>query len=171
MRRQLPHARSIRRCPRASLKCSLHSESLSGMTRFIPRYSTLAMARLSVVKDEGGSRRGHRPSQIHGDLRVAHLPALLGRVVVAVFALGRARTVVVDGAAELAHVLDDHGHAVRVALAQVPSRRIVRPATPELDDPARHVLPALALLAEAVVLELKHGGEGEGVIGARDVDV
>src|SRR4029453_3829847 len=41
----------------------------------------------------------------------------------------------------------------------------------QLDDAARYVRPALALLAEAVLLELQHGGERERVIGAGDVDV
>src|SRR5262244_1769418 len=164
MSRQLLQARSISLCcSRASLKCSRHSESFSGITRFMPRYSTLAIACLLVVHDEGGAGWRHRPAEIHGDLRVLHLAALARRVVVAVLALGRAGAVIVDQAAELAHVLDDHAHAVRVALAEVAAGGVVRSLTAQLDDPARHVGAAFALLAEAVLLELQHGGEGEGV--------
>src|SRR5215471_2998829 len=98
MSRQLVHARSISLwCSRASLKCSRHSESFSGITRFMPRYSTLAIdipphpSQLElqpsphrgegenlVVHDEGGAGRRHRPAEIHGDLRVLHLAALAG---------------------------------------------------------------------------------------------
>src|SRR5574341_1649140 len=41
---QALQARSISLWPRASLKCSRHSESLSGITRFMPRYSTLGIS-------------------------------------------------------------------------------------------------------------------------------
>src|SRR6266481_9985837 len=44
------------------------------------------------------------------------------------------------------------------------------PAT-ELDGTAADIFAALALFAEAIILELQHGGEGEGVVGAGDVDV
>src|SRR5215471_9450541 len=43
MRPHARQARSISLWPRASLKCSRHSESFSGMTRFMPRYSTLGI--------------------------------------------------------------------------------------------------------------------------------
>src|SRR6266851_6581319 len=213
MRRQARQARSINLCPRASLKCSRHSESFSGIIRFMPRYSTLgidgsligilvagpcgiysalasrrpqAAAQLEerapsqlgrqwgsrlVVHDEGGAGRRHRPAEIHGDPAVLDLAALARRVVVAVLALGPARAVVVGEPTELAHVLDDHAHAVGVALAEVAARCVVGPPAAELDGPARHVLAALALLAEAVLLELEHGGEGEGVVGAGDAHV
>src|SRR3546814_18944478 len=46
---------------------------------------------------------------------------------------------------------------------------VVRPPAAEPHGAVRHVLPALALLAEAVILELEHGGEGEGVVGAGHV--
>src|SRR5262249_59999085 len=61
--------------------------------------------------------------------------------------------------------------AVGVALAEVAAGGVVGAPAAELDDAARHVRAALALLAEAVLLELEHGGEGEGVVGAGDVDV
>src|SRR5206468_10196909 len=152
----------------------------------MPRYSTLAISRVPspwpsppvgeregklVVHDERGARGRHGPAEVHGDRRVLHLPALALRIVVAVLALGPAGAVVVHEAAELSHVLDDHAHAVGVALAQMAARGVVRPFASELDDAARDVRAALALLAEAVLLELEHGGEGEGVIGAGDVDV
>src|SRR6266545_7052421 len=132
-----------------------------------------AVLRLALLAshDERAAGRGHGPAEVHRDLGVLDLAALARGIVVRVDALGGARTVVVHGAAQLAHVLDHHGHAVRVALAEVAARRVVGTRAPELDDPARHVGAALALLAEPVLLQLEHGGEREGVVGAGDVDV
>src|SRR6266542_2954332 len=116
MSRQSAQARSIRRWPRASVKYSRHSESFSGTTRFIPRYSTLGIRGVpSVVKDQGGAGGRHGPAEVHGDPGVPHLATLSWRVVVAVLALGPSGTGIVDLAAELADVLDHHGHAVGVA--------------------------------------------------------
>src|SRR2546428_8910081 len=132
-----------------------------------------AVLRLALLAshDERAAGRGHGPAEVHRDLGVLDLAALARGIVVRVDALGGARTVVVHGAAELAHVLDHHGHAVRVALADVAARRVVGARAPELDDPARHVGAALALLAEPVLLQLEHGGECEGVVGAGDAAV
>src|SRR5438477_3021923 len=129
---QPPHARSISRWPRASLKYSRHSESFSGTTRFIPRYSTLGMG--SVPHDQRRSGRRHGPAEVHGDAGVLHLAALARGVVVAVAALGGSRAVVVDLAAELPDVLDHHRHAVGVPLAEMAARGVVGTATAELDD-------------------------------------
>src|SRR4029450_1428352 len=98
MRPQAAHVRSMRRWRwRASLKCSRHSESFSGMTRFMPRYSTLGIARSrSVVEDQGRAGWRHRPAEVHGDAGVLDLPATPARVVVGVPALGGALAVVVD---------------------------------------------------------------------------
>src|SRR5213593_4593955 len=127
-----------------------------------------AVLRLALLAshDERAAGRGHGPAKVHRDLGVLDLAALARGIVVRVDALGGARTVVVHGAAELAHVLDHHGHAVRVALAEVAARRVVGTRAPELDDPARHVGAALTLLTEPVLLQLEHGGEREGVVGA-----
>src|SRR5207245_107831 len=122
-------------------------------------------------KDEGAARRRHRPAEVHRDLGVLDLTAPAGGVVVGVDSLCGARAVVVDRPAELADVLDHHGHAVRVALAQVAARGVVGAPAAELDDPARDVLTALALLAEAVLLELQQRRERERVVGAGDVHV
>src|SRR6266436_10104839 len=177
-------ARSISRWPRASVKYSRHSESFSGTTRFIPRYSTVGMLfgpphpalspsagerGKSVVEDQGGAGRRHGPSEVHRDAGVPHLSAPPRSVVIAVLALGPPRAGVVDLAAELADVLDHHRHAMGVALAEMAARGVVGTAAAQLDDAARDIGPALALLAEAVLLELQHGGEREGVVGARDV--
>src|SRR5262249_15628985 len=124
-----------------------------------------------VVEDERRARGWHGPAEIHGDLRVLDLPALLRRVVVGVLALRPAGAIIVHRAPELARVLDHHRHAVGVALAQVAAGGVVGPAAAELDDAAGHVLPALPLLAEAVLLELEHGREGERVVRSRDVHV
>src|SRR5689334_20294801 len=135
----------------------------------MPRYSTEAIE--LVPHDEGGPGRRHRPAEVHGDARVLHLPALAWRVVVGMFAVLPARAVVVGLPAELTHVLDHHRDAVGVALAQVAAGGVVGALAAELDDAARDVLAALALLAEPKLLELQHGGEGERVVGAGDVHV
>ena len=116
---------------------------------------------------------GIGPAQVGGDLAVLHLAAAALAVVVGVLALavGPDGAGVVDVVAQLAHVLDHHVHAVRVALAEMAAAGVVGPPAAELDGAVADVLAALALLAEAVVLELQHGGEGEGVVGAGDVDV
>src|SRR5262245_63977426 len=49
--------------------------------------------------------------------------------------------------------------------------RVVGAPPAEPDRAAADIIAALALLAEAVVLELQHGGECEGVVGAGHVDV
>ena len=81
------------------------------------------------------------------------------------------RTAIVRIVAELTHVLDHHGDAMGIAFAEMAARRVVRPFSTEHDGAVGDVVAAVALLAEAVILELQHGGEGEGVIGAREVDV
>src|SRR3989442_940909 len=86
--------------------------------------------------DQGAAGGGHGPAEVHRDLGVLHLAAVAGGVIVGVHALGGARAVVVDGATELAHVLDHHRHAVRVPLAQVAAGRVVGTLAAELDDPA-----------------------------------
>ena len=104
---------------------------------------------------------------------VLHLAAAALAVVVGVLALAVRpdRTGIVDVVAQLAHVLDHHVHAVRVALAQMAAAGVVRPLAAQPDGAVADVVAALALLAEAVILELQHGGEGEGVVGAGDVDI
>src|SRR5438309_6027123 len=136
----------------------------------MPRYSTREPPTLAP-EDQGaaGGRRG--PTHVHRDLRVPHLAAAARPVVVGVDALRRSRAVVVGGAPELAHVLDHHAHPVSVALAEVTPARVVRASPAQLDGPRRHVGAALALSTEAVLLELEHGREREGVVGAGHVDV
>src|SRR6185503_15512797 len=146
-----PHFAHLRRTSlrrwRASLKCSRHSESFSGITRFMPRYSTLGIVRSpSVVEDQGRAGRRHRPSEVHGDSGILDLPAAPRRVVVGVLALGGAGAVVVHRAAELAHVLDHHAHAVGVALAEMAAGGVVGALAPQLDDAAGDIGTALALL-------------------------
>src|SRR5262249_42283133 len=106
-------------------------------------------------------------------LSILHLAASTFAVVIGVLALavGPDRTGIVYIAAQLAHILDDHIHTVGVALAEMAPRGIVRTTAAELDDATRDVLAALPLLAEAVVLKLQHGGKGEGIVGASQVDL
>src|SRR6185436_9696562 len=60
---------------------------------------------------------------------------------------------------------------VRVALALMAAAGVVGTLAAQPDGAVAHVLAAFALLAEAVVLKLQHGGEGKRVVGAGDVDV
>ena len=84
---------------------------------------------------------------------------------------GADRAVIVDVVAQLADVLDHHVHAVRVALAQMAAARCCSAACRRADRAVADVFAAFALLAEAVILELQHRREGEGVVGAGDVDI
>src|SRR5215510_2447620 len=130
-------------------------------------------SRSAAPHDHGRAGARHGPAKIGGDLASLHLPAAAFIIVVGVlaFAIRPYRTAVVDVMTQLAHVLDHHVHAVRLALAQMPAAGVVRPPSAEFDGAIADVVPALALLAEAVVLELQHGRECERVVGARDVNV
>ena len=86
-------------------------------------------------------------------------------------AVGPGRATIIRIVAELTHVLDHHGDAVGIAFAEMATRRVVRPFPAEHDGAVGDVVAALAFLAEAVILQLQHRGEGEGVIGAREIDV
>src|SRR5262245_47421735 len=103
--------------------------------------------------DHGRAGARHGPAEVGGHLARLHLPAAALLVVVGVLALavGTNGTRVVDVVAQLAHVLDHHVHAVRVALAQMPAAGVVGPLAAEADGAVRHVMAAFALLAEAVV--------------------
>ena len=76
--------------------------------------------------------------------RVLQGPAAALAVVVAVLPLLPVRAVVVDLAAELAHILDDHVHAVRVGLAEMSAAGVVGARAAEEDRPVGDVVPALA---------------------------
>src|SRR5437867_542531 len=128
---------------------------------------------LVAPHDHGRAGARHGPAQVGAHLAALHLPAAAFLVVVGVpaLAVGTHGAAVVDVVAQLAHVLDHHVHAVRVALAQMPAAGVVGPLAAEADGAVADVLATIALLAETVVLELQHGGEGEGVVGAGDVDI
>src|SRR5262249_1385660 len=87
----------------------------------------------ATAHDQCAARHRRGPAHVHGDLGVPHLAAAAGPVVVAVHALHRVRAVVVDGAAELADVLDHHAHPVRVPLAEVAAARVVGAGAAQLD--------------------------------------
>src|SRR6266581_4194055 len=103
-------------------------------------------------------RPGRRvgPAEIGADFDIPDLAATAFLVIVGVpaLAVGADRAGIVGVMAQLPGVLDDHVHAVGVALAEMPARGVVGPPAAKLDRPARHVLAALPLLAEPVILEL-----------------
>ena len=107
------------------------------------------------------------------NFRVLHLATTTLAIIVGMLppAIGPDRATIVRIVAELAHVLDHHGDAVGIAFAEMATRRVVRPFSTEHDGAVGDVVAALALPAEAVILELQHGGEGEGVIGAGEIDI
>src|SRR5581483_11082262 len=135
--------------------------------------SSPSPARSIAPHHHGRAGARHGPAEVGGDLASLDLPAAALPVVVGV----PAPAVRADGAAvvgvvpQLAHVLDHHAHAVRVALAQMAAAGVVGPPAAEPDGAVADIPAAVALVAEPVVLELQHGGEGEGVVGAGDVDV
>src|SRR5258705_4478767 len=151
----------------------MFSLSTSSMVNLMPRYSPCSICRssrryaLPALHNHGRTGAGHRPAQIRTQLSILHLAASTLAVIIGVLALavGSNGTGIVHVAAQLAHVLNDHIHAVGVALAEMAPRGIVRTASAELDDAARYILPAFPLLAEAVVLKLQHGGKGERIVG------
>src|SRR5262249_17981580 len=108
--------------------------SVARSSRELTSWGTMSGLPSSTSQNERASRGRHRPAEIHRDLRVLHLAALAGRVVIGVHAVGGLWAVVVHGAAELAYVLDDHVHAVGVALAEVTAGGVVRALAAQLDD-------------------------------------
>src|SRR4051794_5140417 len=121
---------------------------------------------LTAPHDHGRAGAGIGPAQVGRQLGVLDLPAATLAIVVGVLSLavGPDRTRIVGVVAQLAHVLDHHVDAVRITLAEMAAAGVVGPLAAEANGAVAHVVAALALLAEAVVLELQHGGEGEGVV-------
>src|SRR6187431_470094 len=97
--------------------------------------------------DHGGPGAGHRPAEVRTDFGALHLAAAAFAVVIGVLALpvGADRAGVVDVMPQLAHVLDHHGDAVGVGLAQVPAGGVVRPLAAEFYRAVADVVAALAL--------------------------
>ena len=84
---------------------------------------------------------------------------------------GADRATVVDLAAQLTYVFDDHADPVGVALAQVAAGSVVGPCTAKLDRAGGNIIPAFALFAKAVIFQLQHRRECEGIVGAGDIHV
>src|SRR6476660_780168 len=114
----------------------------------------MLLPRSTAPHDHGRASARHGPAEVGGHLAFLHLPAAALLVVVGVLALavGTHGAAVVDIVAQLAHVLDHHIHAVRIALAQMHATGVVGALAAEADGAVRDVLAALALPAEAVVL-------------------
>src|SRR5579883_1128532 len=51
------------------------------------------------------------------------------------------------------------------------ARRVVRPLATKPGNATRDVFAAFSLLAETIVLQLQHRGEGEAIIGAGGIDI
>src|ERR1044072_6562443 len=60
---------------------------------------------------------------------------------------------------------------MRIALAEMAAAGVVGPPAAQANGAVGDVVATLTLFGEAVILELQHGGEGEGVVRAGDVDV
>src|SRR6185436_12304919 len=103
--------------------------------------------RSAASHDHGRAGARHGPAEVSGHLAFLHLPAAALLVVVGVLALavGTHWAAVVDIVAQLAHVLDHHIHAVRVALAQVSAAGVVGALAAEANGAVRDVLAAFAL--------------------------
>src|ERR1700730_13599637 len=142
----------------------------------MPRYCALIdmfASPSAAPHHHGRAGARHPPAEIGGDLGLPRLAAAALAIVVAVAALAVAadRAGIVGVVAQLPHILDHHVDAVGVALAEMAAAGVVWALAAEPDGAVADILPALALLAEAVILELQHRREGEGVIGAGDIDV
>src|ERR1043166_1409753 len=135
----------------------------------MPRYCADIIS-LPPPHHHGRSRAGHRPTEIGRSLGIFHLATATLAIIVGVLppAVGPDRTTIIRIMAELTHVLDHHGDAVSIALGVMATRRVIRAFPAEHDGAVGDVVAALAFLAEAVILQLQHGGEGKGVIGARE---
>src|SRR5437868_13691102 len=85
--------------------------------------------------DHRRPRRWVGPAKIGADLDILDLAAAAFLVVVGVLALAVRpdRAGIVDVMAQLPGVLDDHVHAVRIALAQMAAAGVVRPLAAECD--------------------------------------
>src|SRR6267142_1578404 len=123
--------------------------------------------------DERRTVRWRAPAEIRGHVDGADLPAAALTVVVRMRApaIGTERARIVGIVPKLADVLHHHAHTVGVALAQVSAGGVIRTPPTQFDRPARHVRAALALRAEAIILELQHGREREGIVRAGNVDI
>src|SRR5205807_1282650 len=106
-------------------------------------------------------------------LDIPHLAAAAFAVIVCMLplAVGANWARIIGIVAQLAGILDHHVHTVSVALAEMAAAGVVGPPAAELNGAARDIFAALAFLAEAVILELQHRRESEGVVRAGDVDV
>src|SRR5881397_1831427 len=80
-------------------------------------------------------------------------------------------TVVISLTTQLPGIFDHHVHAVRVALAQMPTIEVVRTLPTQFDDATGYILAALTFLAETVVFQLQHSGERKGVVRASQMDI
>src|SRR5712691_7574877 len=73
-------------------------------------------------------------------------------------------------AAQLAHAFDDLQHAFDMGLRQLAARRVGRKSAAESKRTGLHEASALALGAEAVILELHQNHISEAIIELRGVD-
>ena len=135
---------------------------------FAPRGRLEEAAGVEVVDDghrpQGAVDRGHRRRP--QEQRAARRQRRAGdEAHLGTFHLVRRR------AADLADALDDVVHPVDVALREVTAAGVDRDRPAELDLAGGDERPALALLAEAPVLQLQQHGDREAVVQLGDVDV
>ena len=147
------------------------------MVRLVPLIATLSDAQIAEFWASFDERRAERRDDAPSDVDalaqqgIKSMRRWVGRPNDEQVALIVDWAVVVYLVPELPHVLDDHADPVRVALVQLAASGVVGAAASEPDRAVAHVLAPFSFGAEAVVLELEQRGEGEGVVGPRDVDV
>src|SRR5215831_15210643 len=112
------------------------------------------------------------PSPCHSaaDFGLSELAAALAAII-AVGAFAPAGTRVVGTMAQLAHVLDHHLHAMRVAFRQVPARKIAGQFVIDLQPSPLDEFARFARAAEAIRFELDQGGESESIVTGDEVHV
>src|SRR5437764_4577799 len=86
-------------------------------------------------------------------------------------ALGPAWTGVVSPMPELAHVLDHHADAMRVALRKMATGEVRGQLMVKLQTSAFDKLTCLSLATKAVGLELNQRREGKGVVAGDEVHI
>src|SRR5690242_15270223 len=98
----------------------------------MPRYCAEIIA-LPLPHHHGRPRAGHRPAEIGRDLGILDLTATALAIIVGMLplAIRSDRATIVGIVAKLPHILDHHGDAVGIALAEMAAGRVVRPLAAE----------------------------------------
>src|ERR1700683_1004558 len=127
-------------------------------------------SRRHPAQDEAARHILVAPRHPAADARLAKLTASLAAIV-RMLALAPSGACVVGAMTQLAHVLDHHLHAMRIAFRQMPARQIARQLAIDLEPSALDEIARLARTAKSVGLELDQRRERERVVARNEVDI